>query len=302
MEVKNLNIGSLTTETNNVRTREIDGLETIEMLQVINKEDKLVAEAVEKEIPQITKAVDNIARALKQGGRLIYFGAGTSGRLGVLDASECPPTFGTDKEMIQGFIAGGDYALRNPVEGAEDDYNAGSKIVETINVTKKDVIVGITASGRTQYVLGAIAAANQKGCYTVGICNNVETELHKACKVTIAPIVGPEVIQGSTRLKAGTAQKLVLNMLTTGAMIKIGKVYKNYMVDMKASNEKLLDRAVRLVIATTDVSYEKALETLEKCDFHVKTAIVMINANCDVDKAKRLLTLADGYVARAVEK
>lgn len=302
MEVKKLDIGHLTTESNNDASRNIDRLSTFEMLKVINNEDKQVALAVEEELEYIADAVDHIAEALKNGGRLIYFGAGTSGRLGVLDASECPPTFGTDSEMVQGFIAGGDYALRHPVEGAEDNYDAGAALVEELKVTPKDVVVGITASGRTKYVLGAVDKANEIGCYTVGVCNNKGSELHQACKVTIAPNVGPEVVQGSTRLKSGTSQKLVLNMLTTGSMIKIGKVYKNYMVDMKASNEKLLDRAVRLVTATTEASYEEALEVLRKCEFHVKTAIIMIHTKCDVEEARKMLDAAEGYVAHALEQ
>lgn len=300
MKIKRLDIGHLTTETNNEETSNIDRVATLEMVRMINAQDKLVAEAVEKELSYIAQAIDYIAESFKKDGRLIYFGAGTSGRLGVLDASECPPTFGTDKEMVQGYIAGGDYALRNPIEGAEDDYEAGAKMIEDLSITDKDVVVGITASGRTKYVIGAIDAANKKGCITIGVCNNLESDLHKACKVTIAPIVGPEVVQGSTRLKSGTSQKLVLNMLTTGAMIKIGKVYKNYMVDMKASNEKLLDRAVRLVTETTEVNYERALEVLKQCNFHVKTAIVMIQEECDAEKATQLLEEAKGYVAHAL--
>ena len=301
MVVERLDIGELTTETNNEVTVNIDRVSTLEMVKLINEQDKQAAFAVEEELEVVAKAIDYIAEGFKKSGRLIYFGAGTSGRLGVLDASECPPTFGTHSEMVQGYIAGGDYALRNPIEGAEDDYEAGKKMIEELEVTEKDVIVGITASGRTKYVLGAVEAANKRGCITIGICNNRGTELHKVCKETIAPIVGPEVIQGSTRLKAGTSQKLVLNMLTTGAMIKIGKVYKNYMVDMKASNEKLLDRAVRLVMAATKVSYEEALEVLRNCDFHVKTAIVMIHESCSKEKAWELLHEAQGYVAHALK-
>ncbi|MEG2338180.1 MAG: N-acetylmuramic acid 6-phosphate etherase [Clostridium sp.] len=301
MEIKRLEIGHLTTETNNEVTANIDRVTTLEMVSLINEQDQLVAQAVGKELEYIAQAIDYIAEGFKKGGRLIYFGAGTSGRLGVLDASECPPTFGTDKDMVQGYIAGGDYALRNPIEGAEDDYEAGANMITELNVTDRDVIVGITASGRTKYVVGAIEAANEIGCTTVGICNNLDTDLHRTCKVTIAPIVGPEVVQGSTRLKSGTSQKLVLNMLTTGSMIKIGKVYKNYMVDMKASNEKLLDRAVRLVTATTEVTYEEALEVLKQCDFHVKTAVVMVHEKCGVEKATRLLEEANGYIAHALD-
>ena len=300
MKLKNLNLGSLTTESNNERTKYIDRYSTFEMLEVMNNEDKMVAFAVEEELPKIAVAVDKIAEAFEKGGRLIYCGAGTSGRLGVLDASECPPTFGTPKEMVQGFIAGGDYALRNAIEGAEDNFQGGVDLIKSIDVTEKDVVVGITASGRTKYVLGAMEQAKIQGAYTVGICNNPNTELHQVCDTTIAPDVGPEVIQGSTRLKAGTAQKLVLNMLTTGSMVKIGKVYQNYMVDMKASNEKLLDRAIRLVMLSTGVNYGKAKEVLENCDFHVKTAIVMIKEDCDYETAQQLLEDAKGYIAKIV--
>ena len=302
MKVKNLELGSLATESNNERTKHIDRCNTFEMLEMMNNEDKMAAVAVEKELAHIAIAVDKIAEGFEKGGRLIYCGAGTSGRLGVLDASECPPTFGTPKEMVQGFIAGGDYALRNAIEGAEDNFQAGIDLIKSINITDKDVVVGITASGRTKFVLGAIDQAKKQGAYTVGVCNNLDTELHAVCHTTIAPHVGPEVIQGSTRLKAGTAQKLVLNMLTTGAMIKIGKVYKNYMVDMKATNEKLLDRAVRLVTLAAEVDYEQAKAVLEKCDFHVKTAIVMIKENCDFETAQRLLENAKGYIAKIVNE
>ncbi len=300
MEIKELNIGHLTTESNNIETIGIDECSTIEMLKLINNQDYIVPKAVEKELDNISIVVDKIAEAFQKGGRLIYCGAGTSGRLGVLDASECPPTFGTNSEMVQGHIAGGDYALRNAIEGAEDDYNSGVELIEELNVNENDVVVGITASGRTKYVIGAINTAKNRGAFTAGICNNLDTDLHKACDVTIALIVGPEAVQGSTRLKAGTSQKLALNMLTTGAMIKSGKVYKNYMVDMKASNEKLLDRAIRLVMATTDVDYETAKKTLEQCDFHVKTAIVMVKLNCNQQKAKELLDRANGFVAKAL--
>ena len=300
MTVKDLSLNKLATESNNENTKNIDSCTTIEMLKIMNDEDKVVAYAVEKEIEKIALVVDVIAEAFQKGGRLIYVGAGTSGRLGVLDASECPPTFGTPPEMVQGFIAGGDYALRNPIEGAEDNVEDGHTLIREINLTDKDVVVGITASGRAKYVLGAIREANAIGAYTVGLCTNKETELDQVSKTTIAPLVGAEVIQGSTRLKSGTAQKLVLNMLTTGAMIKIGKVYQNYMVDMKASNEKLLDRAVRLVMLSTEVDYKIARETLEQCDFHVKTAIIMIIMKVNYKEAQELLTDAKGYVARVI--
>ncbi|WP_010165746.1 N-acetylmuramic acid 6-phosphate etherase [Candidatus Epulonipiscium viviparus] len=302
MEIKQLNLAGLTTEANNQDTINIDSVSTLELVKLINAQDRLVAQAVGKEADKIATAVEYITDAFKKGGRLFYFGAGTSGRLGVLDASECTPTFGTDPEMVQGYIAGGDAALRNPVEGAEDSFIDGVNIVEKLAITEKDVVVGITASGRTKYVLGAISAANKLGCVTVGVCNNANSELHSVTKITIAPDVGPEVVQGSTRMKSGTSQKLVLNMLTTGSMIKLGKVYKNYMVDMKPSNEKLLDRAVRLVMQTTGCEQSIAMSTLSQCNFHVKIAIVMIMLSCDRDKAVELLENSGGYVRSAIEE
>lgn len=301
MEYQSLNLEALTTETNNERTRLIDSVSTLDMINMINNEDRIVAEAVGLQAENIAKAVDKIAESFKKGGRLIYCGAGTSGRLGVLDASECPPTFGTPADMVQGYIAGGDYALRHPIEGAEDSFEDGQQLVRDIEVTANDVVVGITASGRTKYVLGAIEEAKSRGAFTVGVCTNQNSDLERAADLAIAPMVGSEVVQGSTRLKSGTAQKMVLNMLTTGSMIKIGKVYQNYMVDMKPSNEKLVDRSVRLTAEAAEVDYDVAYEALKQCDFHVKTAIVMIKRNCSNVEALALLEEADGYVAKAIE-
>lgn len=300
MTYKNLNLEGIMTETNNQRTQQIDVCSTLEMVTLMNEEDKQVAHAVELELPHIADAIDAIVAGFKRGGRLIYCGAGTSGRLGVLDASECPPTFGTNEEMVQGFIAGGDYALRHPIEGAEDSFEDGYELMKDIQITDCDVVVGITASGRTKYVLGAIERAKEMGAFTVGICTNANSDLECMANLTIAPLVGAEVIQGSTRLKSGTAQKMVLNMLTTGSMIKIGKVYKNYMVDMKPSNEKLMDRSVRLVVEATGVTNEDAYEQLKQCGFHVKTAIVMIMRNCSFKEAKLLLEQTEGYVSAAI--
>ncbi|OON97967.1 MAG: N-acetylmuramic acid 6-phosphate etherase [Epulopiscium sp. Nele67-Bin005] len=294
------NLGCLTTEANNRATCHIDTVDTREMVRLMNRQDKDVAKAVEKELPLVAQAIDLISIGLKNGGRLLYFGAGTSGRLGVLDASECIPTFGLSTETVQGFIAGGYRALRQPVAEAEDSFKEGEQLVESLHITKDDTIVGITASGCTPYVLGAIIRANYFGAVTIGICNNPNSELKKFANMMITPIVGPEVIQGSTRLKAGTSQKLVLNMLSTGSMIKIGKVYKNYMVDMKPSNDKLRDRAVRLVCDTTEVDYKTALQTLEQCQFHIKSAIIMLLLSCDQQKAIALLESSDGYVAKAL--
>ncbi|MFZ2539703.1 MAG: N-acetylmuramic acid 6-phosphate etherase [Oscillospiraceae bacterium] len=293
-------LGKLITETNNPQTQHIDELDTLSMITLINEQDYFVLDAIKKELPNIAIAVDKITESFNNKGRLFYFGAGTSGRLGVLDASECPPTFGTDKEMVQGFIAGGDFALRNPVEGAEDSFEDGQEIVKSININENDVVVGIAASGRTKYVLGAIEMAKSLGAYTVGVCNNPNTLLHQACDITIAPVCGAEVIQGSTRMKSGTAQKLVLNMLTTASMVKIGKVYKNYMVDMSPCNEKLIDRAIRLVIEITGADYETAENALKLCGYHVKTAIVMILNDCDYETAVKKLQQAGGFVKKAL--
>ena len=300
MTYQNLNLEGIMTEANNKRTQHIDVCSTLEMVTLMNQEDKQVAHAVERELTHIASAIDAIVAGFKRGGRLIYCGAGTSGRLGVLDASECPPTFGTNEEMVQGFIAGGDYALRHTIEGAEDSYEDGYELMKEIEIKDCDVVVGITASGRTKYVLGAIESAKEAGAFTVGVCTNANSDLERTADLTIAPLVGAEVIQGSTRLKSGTAQKMVLNMLTTGSMIKIGKVYKNYMVDMKPSNEKLMDRSVRLVVEATGVANEDAYEKLKQCGFHVKTAIVMIMRSCSFEEAKSLLEETDGYVSKAI--
>lgn len=300
MTYKNLNLEGIMTESNNQRTQQIDVCSTLEMVALMNEEDKRVAYAVELELPHIAAAIDAIVAGFKRGGRLIYCGAGTSGRLGVLDASECPPTFGTNEEMVQGFIAGGDFALRHPIEGAEDSFEDGYQLMKDIQITDCDVVVGITASGRTKYVLGAIERAKEMGAFTVGVCTNANSDLERVASLTIAPLVGSEVIQGSTRLKSGTAQKMVLNMLTTGSMIKIGKVYKNYMVDMKPLNEKLMDRSVRLVVEATGVPNDVAYEQLKKCSFHVKTAIVMIMRNCSFEEARLLLEQTGGYVSAAI--
>lgn len=300
MTYQNLNLEGIMTETNNKRTQHIDVCSTLEMVTLMNEEDKQVAHAVERELTHIASAIDAIVAGFKRGGRLIYCGAGTSGRLGVLDASECPPTFGTNAEMVQGFIAGGDYALRHPIEGAEDSYEDGYELMKEIEIKDCDVVVGITASGRTKYVLGAIESAKEVGAFTVGVCTNENSDLERTADLTIAPLVGAEVIQGSTRLKSGTAQKMVLNMLTTGSMLKIGKVYKNYTVDMKPSNEKLMDRSVRLVVEATGVANEDAYEKLKQCGFHVKTAIVMIMRSCSFEEAQSLLEETDGYVSKAI--
>ena len=271
-----MNLATLTTEQRNSATANIDKCSTLEMVRLINDEDKKIAMAVEKVLPQIANAVDLIAQKLKSGGRLIYIGAGTSGRLGVLDASECPPTFGVNPELVQGIIAGGDVALTCAVEGAEDDTTAAIIDLDKKDFSAADVLVGIAASGRTPYVLSGIKYAKKIRASTVGISCVENSALANIVDIAITPITGAEVITGSTRMKAGTATKLVLNMLTTGAMIRLGKVYGNLMIDVLATNDKLRDRAKRIVIAATNCTEEQAVAALEKCNGHAKSAIFEI--------------------------
>ena len=292
----------LATETANPATAEIDRCTTEEMVALINGQDQLVAMSVEKEKEHIAQAVDLIYEKLSQGGRLIYIGAGTSGRLGVLDASECVPTFGVSPELVQGYIAGGDTALRRPVEGAEDSEEAGIALIEQLRVSERDAVVGITASGSAPYVLAALHRAKDKGAAVIGLCTNAHSKLEGICEVTIAPEVGPEVILGSTRMKSGTAQKMVLNMLSTCVMIKMGKVYGNLMVDLQATNKKLRDRARRLVCRATGAAEEEAIAALEAADYHVKTAILMLKARLDAKEAREALDESGGMLRNAIMK
>jgi len=291
----------LTTEAVNMATVAIDECTTEQMLDLINKQDQLVPLAVKEEIPNITKAVDLLYAHLQRGGKMIYVGAGTSGRLGVLDASECPPTFGTPPEMIQAYIAGGDVALRTAVEGFEDDDEAGQQMVKTLGITEKDVLIGITASGSAPFVLGAARQARAQGAAVIGVVNNADSTLATLCDITIAPVAGPEVIQGSTRMKSGTAQKLVLNMLTTGTMIRMGKVYGNLMVDLNISNHKLHDRAVRIVQAAAGVSAETASKTLEEVGVGAKQAILMLKTGLGKADATSLLNSCGGRLKQAIQ-
>lgn len=294
-------IAGLTTEQRNPNSMDIDARSTTEILTIINNEDKKVPLAVEAEIPYIAQAVEIVVHALKNGGRLLYFGAGTSGRLGVVDASECPPTFGTPFGMIDGFIAGGKEAMFRAQEGAEDHEENGAKDVIAAIVTDKDVVCGIAASRRTPYVVGAVKKAKELGAKTLYVtCNPRENFNIKEVDVAMCPYVGPEVIMGSTRMKSGTAQKLVLNMLTTTSMIRLGKVYENMMIDLQMTNKKLVERSKRIVMTITGLSYEEATDYLLKADGHVKTALVMIKANVDSDEAKKRLELADGFVRQAI--
>ncbi|MFZ5516280.1 MAG: N-acetylmuramic acid 6-phosphate etherase [Candidatus Zhuqueibacterota bacterium] len=292
---------NLVTETVNPETREIDSKPIEEILKIINNEDKIIPHIIEKEIPYIAKAVEIVVSAFRAGGRLIYIGAGTSGRLGVLDASECPPTFGTDPEMVQGIIAGGYAALTRAQEGAEDKKEAGAKDLMALNFNKNDVACGIAASRRTPYVIGAIEKAKEVGARTIYITCTPREEMNLNVDVAICPVVGPEVIMGSTRMKAGTAQKLVLNMITTSSMIRLGKVYGNLMVDLQMTSKKLEERSKRTVMLVTGVEYEQAAKVLEAADGHVKTALIMILKNVDKKKAQERLRLADGFVRTALE-
>lgn len=296
----NIKLDTLMTEQVNPRTVDIDQKSTTDILQLINSEDKTVAYAVEKEIPAIAAAVDHIVSRIRQGGRLFYVGAGTSGRLGVLDASECPPTYGTDPELVQAIIAGGDIAVTKSVEGAEDSEEAGREAMRAKCVTSLDSVVGIAASGRTPFILGAVKEARQIGALTIGLSNTTSSLLKESAEISITPIVGPEVIMGSTRMKAGTAQKLVLNMISTSIMIKLGKVYGNLMVDLKPGNEKLMNRAARIISLATGISRDKAQDYLIRSDKNPKTAIIMIKTGCTKKQAKALLDQANGYVSVAL--
>lgn len=291
----------IATEQRNPNTMNIDTLSTLDMVNLINREDCRVAEAVGKVTDKIAQAVDLIADRLSTGGRLIYCGAGTSGRLGILDAVECPPTYSTEPEMVQALIAGGYSAVFKAVEGAEDSKTLGAEDMRKIDFCSKDVLVGIAASGRTPYVLGCMEYAKALGASTVAVTCCPGSELDTFADIGIAPAPGPEVVTGSTRMKSGTAQKMVLNMLSTGAMIKLGKVYGNLMVDVKPSNEKLIRRCITIVCEAAHCSEKEAEETLRQCDYRPKTAIVMILRGTTAENACRMLEEADGHIARVLE-
>lgn len=291
-------MSDIITEFRNENTKDIDLLSTIDIVRKINEEDQIVARAVEDESANIARAIDIIAKQFLVGGKLFYFGAGTSGRLGVLDASECPPTFGASPDMVQGYIAGGDSALRYSVEGAEDNYDLG--VEDAKKLTKDDVCVAISASGNPKYLLGVLAEAERIGCKTIAVTCNHKAAILEEVGLGICVEVGPEVIAGSSRMKAGTAQKMVLNMLTTGAMIKIGKTYENFMIDLLPTNEKLKDRAIRIVKQLADVNASTALKTLLECDWKVKSAILMLKCNLSKDEANELLRKNCGVLRRAL--
>ena len=296
------NLRKLVTEQMNQSTKCIDRCSTKDMLYLLNQEDKKVPYAVEKELDHIAEAVDAIAEKIRLGGRLFYVGAGTSGRLGYLDASECPPTFGVDDGMVQAIIAGGETALGHSVEGAEDDEDGGRRILDKYGIDGNDVVVGITASGRTPFVLAAVGEADKRGILTVGISNNKNSLLESLSRISISVQVGPEAIKGSTRLKAGTAQKLILNMISTGVMIKLGKVYGNLMVCMKPTNHKLVERSKQIIQTATGVDYETAQEYFDRADGNIKAAIVMVEKKCSLETALSLLEESGEYVAYAVER
>lgn len=296
-----LDLSQMITEGRNPASQNIDELSTEAMLRVINDEDKKVALAVEAIVPQIAAAVDAICAAFQAGGRLIYAGAGTSGRLGILDASECPPTFGTPREQVIGLIAGGHTAILQAVENAEDNREQGAQDLKDIHFSRDDVLVGIAASGRTPYVLGALAWANELGATTVALTCNPGSEMSQVAAIALTPVVGPEVVTGSSRMKAGTAQKLVLNMLTTGSMIRSGKVYGNLMVDVEATNQKLVQRQVNIVMQATDCDDATARTALSACGGHCKTAILMVLADLDADTAKTLLSQHQGFIRQALQ-
>lgn len=296
-----LDLGQMITEGRNPASQNIDELSTEAMLRVINDEDKKVALAVEAIVPQIAAAVDAICAAFQAGGRLIYCGAGTSGRLGILDASECPPTFGTPREQVIGLIAGGHTAILQAVENAEDNREQGAQDLKDIRFSRHDVLVGIAASGRTPYVLGALAYANELGATTVSLTCNPGSAMSQVAAIALTPVVGPEVVTGSSRMKAGTAQKLVLNMLTTGSMIRSGKVYSNLMVDVEATNQKLVQRQVNIVMQATDCDEATASAALTACGGHCKTAILMVLADLAADEAKALLSQHQGFIRQALQ-
>lgn len=297
-----IQLSGMTTETRNPKTLELDSMSTKDILRVMNEEDAAVAAAIGQELESIEKAIELISASLEKGGRLIYVGAGTSGRIGLLDAVECPPTFGTLPEQVVGLLAGGHKAFIKAVEGAEDDKDLGIQDLKDIQLTKADTVVGIAASGRTPYVIGALEYASSVGASTVAVACNDHSAIGKVAEVAIEVVPGPEILTGSTRLKAGTAQKLVVNMLSTISMIRIGKVYKNLMVDVQQTNEKLRVRAENIVIEVTSCKRDVAKSYLQQADGHVKVAIVMILLNCGKEEALNKLSEGKGHIREALRK
>lgn len=296
MEIKNL-----TTEQRNPASMHIDTVSTVEMAKIMNEEDQKVALAVSNQDEQIARAIDEAAKRYKKGGRLIYLGAGTSGRLGVLDAAELVPTYGIKPERAIGLIAGGPGAMYKAVEGAEDDINLGAEDLKDLNLNSQDIVLGLAASGRTPYVIGGLEYANQIGAFTISIACVKDSEIGKHAKVAIEAVVGPEIVTGSTRMKSGTAQKMILNMISTGVMIRQGKVFENVMIDVMPTNSKLVDRASRIISAVTDATQEEALQTLKKAENNVPLAITMIKTDSNKDEAQKLLEQYNGNVSEVIK-
>lgn len=290
----------LTTELRNPNSLDLDQKSIREILELMNREDATIPLAIREVLDKIEIVVNYVVQAFQNGGRLIYAGAGTSGRLGILDASECPPTFGVDKNLVQGIIAGGLKAVTDAIEGAEDNEQAGGEDLKKVSLTNKDVVIGIAASGRTPYVIGALKYAKETGAKTASISNNANSKIGEIADVAIEVVTGPEIITGSTRLKAGTAQKLVLNMISTTSMIKIGKVYENLMVDVQPTNKKLIERSKKIIMEATGVDYGTAETYFEKANHQVKVAIVMILLNCSYDEAKQKLEGAQGFIRNTI--
>lgn len=295
-----IDLRSMTTEARNKASLNLDEMTPLEVVSVMNSEDAKVPEAIKPHLPEIANVVTWCTEAIKKGGRIIYTGAGTSGRLGIVDASECPPTFGVSPDLVVGVIAGGHGAIFKAVEGAEDSKELGVEDLKALNLNKNDVVIGLAASGRTPYVIGGLEYANSLGCHTVSLSCNENSEIGRVAELKIEVVVGPEVLTGSTRLKSGTAQKLVLNMITTATMVSLGKCYGNLMVDVMQSNSKLVVRAQNIVMDVTGVSREVAADTLEKAHDSVKVAIVMILASCNYEDAIAKLEKADGHVRKAI--
>lgn len=294
------NIEKLTTESINEATRNIDRLESLDIVTLINNEDKKVAEAIEKVLPQIAEAVESIVERFKRGGRIIYCGAGSSGRMGTLDAVELTPTYSVSPTRAFGLLAGGDEAMYTAVEGAEDSEELAVEDLKRVKLTADDCVIGIAASGRTPYTKAALEFGKQTGAFTISVTCNQDSAMAKIADISIAPVVGPEVINGSTRMKAGTAQKMVVNMLSTGAMIRLGKVYQNYMVHVQPTNEKLVKRAVKMIIELTGAKEELALKVLYESDKDVAAAIVMIECSCSKNQAREALLESGGQVREAI--
>lgn len=295
------NIEKLTTESTNESTRNIDRLESLEIVTLINNEDKKVAEAIEKVLPQIAEAVESIVERFKKGGRIIYCGAGSSGRMGTLDAVELTPTYSVPPTRAFGLLAGGDEAMYTAVEGAEDSEELALEDLKRVKLTSDDCVIGIAASGRTPYTMAALEFGKQTGAFTISVTCNQDSAMAKIADISIAPVVGPEVINGSTRMKAGTAQKMVVNMLSTAAMVRLGKVYRNYMVHVQPTNEKLVKRAVKMIGEITGAEEELALKVLYEADKDVAAAIVMIECGCQKDQAQKALSESGGQVRKAIE-